>query len=424
MQHEDTTLSYIVRHVEDTGNLKRESKQPAPNDAERLKSVSVQAWVMDETVTWKSYHPGKPRTKRCVEQGMCVASAGLDGSRHCNESHAVVEYAPFQKVPPEKKKIDARNNTIDKVAASHPPPPPTTTPLLEALKAEKSAQKDKDMILRNHVHYKDPAEDAKKKAAVVAADGGPLAQAAKPELPASTSKKAKMAVAAAPAQKASSQGRQGQGSGSGKRAAASGSAAAAPSGAKPPPPAPASASSGGHGARQRPPKELHGRSHSGKGVVSTAPAPASTSAGSGPGQAPPPAVTTESAPARSSSRPGDRKRHDKGGEPRAGPSAGTGCGLMESTGPGKAGKQKHREERSHPPEVVPSILERPVETASPDVVTMKRPQSPRGTEGSAVHGEGGAGDDANGGAGAGAGGGGRGSTRRGSWRGRGGHRGG
>ena len=103
---------------------------------------------------------------------------------------------------------------------------------------------------------------------------------------------------------------------------------------------------------------------------------------------------------RSSSGPGDRKRHDKGGEPRAGPSAGTGCGLMESTGPGKAGKQKHREERSHPPEVVPSILERPVETASPDVVTMKRPQSPRGTEGSAVHGEGGAGDDANGGAGA------------------------
>ena len=31
-----------------------------------------------------------------------------------NESHALVEYAPFQKVPTEKKKIDARNNTIDK----------------------------------------------------------------------------------------------------------------------------------------------------------------------------------------------------------------------------------------------------------------------------------------------------------------------
>ena len=38
-----------------------------------------------------------------------------------------------------------------------PAPHPTTTPLLEALKAEKSAQKDKEAILRNHAHYKDPA---------------------------------------------------------------------------------------------------------------------------------------------------------------------------------------------------------------------------------------------------------------------------
>ena len=57
---------------------------------------------------------------------VCVVSAGLDGSRptrRClsfsltytgKESHAVVEYAPFQKVPAEKKKTDARNNTIDK----------------------------------------------------------------------------------------------------------------------------------------------------------------------------------------------------------------------------------------------------------------------------------------------------------------------
>lgn len=30
-----------------------------------------------------------------------------------NESHALVEFAPFQKVPIEKKKVDARNNTID-----------------------------------------------------------------------------------------------------------------------------------------------------------------------------------------------------------------------------------------------------------------------------------------------------------------------
>lgn len=55
--------------------------QPVPNGTERLKTVvrrlppnlpedifwqSVQAWVTDDTVTWKSYHPGKLRTKRCV----------------------------------------------------------------------------------------------------------------------------------------------------------------------------------------------------------------------------------------------------------------------------------------------------------------------------------------------------------------------
>ena len=34
-------------------------------------------------------------------------------ARKGNESHALVEYAPFQKVPTEKKKTDARNNTID-----------------------------------------------------------------------------------------------------------------------------------------------------------------------------------------------------------------------------------------------------------------------------------------------------------------------
>jgi regulator of nonsense transcripts 3 len=84
------------------------------------------------------------------------------------------------------------------VAASQPPAPPTTTPLLEALKAEKSAQKDKEAILRNHAHYKDSAavnasrkEEVKKKAppATVAPQ--------KPEPgPAPLSRKAKKAAAA------------------------------------------------------------------------------------------------------------------------------------------------------------------------------------------------------------------------------------
>ena len=85
------------------------------------------------------------------------------------------------------------------VAASQPPPQPTTTPLLEALKAEKSAQKDKEAILRAHAHYKDPAvaasakKDDKKKGA---------AKSAWAEQP--VSKKAKKAAAKA-AQQAQAQ---------------------------------------------------------------------------------------------------------------------------------------------------------------------------------------------------------------------------
>lgn len=41
------------------------------------------------------------------------------------------------------------------VASTRPASPPKTTPLLEALKAEKQAQKDKEAIIRNHAHYKE-----------------------------------------------------------------------------------------------------------------------------------------------------------------------------------------------------------------------------------------------------------------------------
>ena len=37
-----------------------------------------------------------------------------------------------------------------------------STPLLDALKAEKSAQRDKEAIQRNHAHYKDAAHASKK----------------------------------------------------------------------------------------------------------------------------------------------------------------------------------------------------------------------------------------------------------------------
>lgn len=74
---------------------------------------------------------------------------------------------------------------------------PTTTPLLEALKAEKSAQRDKEAILRNHAHYKESVaaakrEEAKKKAVAIA-------QKQSVEIGSSMSKKEKKAAAAAAA---------------------------------------------------------------------------------------------------------------------------------------------------------------------------------------------------------------------------------
>jgi regulator of nonsense transcripts 3 len=47
------------------------------------------------------------------------------------------------------------SSTFYLVAAIQHPALPKTTPLLEALKAEKLAQKDKESIIRNHAHYKD-----------------------------------------------------------------------------------------------------------------------------------------------------------------------------------------------------------------------------------------------------------------------------
>lgn len=198
-----------------TERLKTVIRRLPPNLPEDVFWQSVQAWVTDETATWKVFCPGKLKkrmNKESVpsrayiafknEEALATFSREYDGhtfrDKSGNESYAIVEFAPFQKVPVEKRKPDPRINTIDKdedyisfleslkkseksepvsfeaiVAAAHPAPPPTTTPLLEALKAEKLAQKDKDTILRSHAHYKESAiaakkEEAKKKVANVA----------------------------------------------------------------------------------------------------------------------------------------------------------------------------------------------------------------------------------------------------------------
>ncbi|GBE83576.1 predicted protein [Sparassis crispa] len=197
--------------------LKTVVRRLPPNLPEDVFWQSVQKWVTDDTVQWKVYYQGKFKKRLNKENIPSRAyitfkdeeilgefSREYDGhmfrDKAGNESIAVVEFAPYQKIPAEKKKADSRLATIEKdedyisfleslkdsstkpfdaenldtlIAAAQPPPPPTTTPLLEALKAEKSAQKDKEAIVRNHPHYKDQAgptghsagkkEDAKKK---------------------------------------------------------------------------------------------------------------------------------------------------------------------------------------------------------------------------------------------------------------------
>ncbi|KAG6380315.1 Smg-4/UPF3 family-domain-containing protein [Boletus reticuloceps] len=490
----------------------RESRsQPTPTGAERLKTVvrrlppnlpeeifwqSVQAWVTEDTVTWKSYHPGKLRTKRANKEGIpsrayiafkneaLVTHFGRAYDGHLfrdkagNESHAVVEYAPFQKIPTEKKKVDARNNTIDKdedylsfietlkgttktesvslealIAASQPPPHPTTTPLLEALKAEKSAQKDKEAILRNHAHYKDMTasgsskkEEAKKKSAVQQ----PASTKPEPSPPSKKVKKAAAAAQKAGLTQAQAQVQEGQGAAMAKGAATGASAGVATSSAKPSIPSPT---------RHRPPKEPHGRSHPAKGETASASAPASapvpvptSGPQSGPSLALPAAVTTDNVSPVSAQgqgpgqgqgqrknrptvglgrqfeaalngagvgvSPGDRKRRDKGIGSGAGPGPGPGPGPgTEGTGGSKPGKHKHHHHhREHPSnEVVPSILQRLTEVGqgSTEVVSVQRPQSTEGV-----------GDSGTGaGASPGLDGRGRGGARRGRGRGRG-HRGG
>ncbi|KAG2076243.1 hypothetical protein BDR04DRAFT_1207556 [Suillus decipiens] len=241
--------------------LKTVVRRLPPNLPEEIFWQSVQTWVTDDSVTWKVYHTGKLRKRANQEnvpsrayiafkseEVLATFSREYDGhlfrdkagfySRVIfvagNESQAVVEFAPFQKIPSEKKKADARNATIDKdedyisfletlnntekseqvsfealIAASQPPAAPKTTPLLEALKAEKSAQKDKEAILRNHAHYKDISaasagrkEEVKKKAAAPTAVLQKQLEA-KPAAPLSRKAKKAAAAAAAAVQKAS-----------------------------------------------------------------------------------------------------------------------------------------------------------------------------------------------------------------------------
>ena len=94
--------------------------QPAPSGAERLKTVvrrlppnlpeavfwqSVEAWVTEDTVSWKSYFPGKFRTKRCVlarraETTMTTAMQRQQGRRTLARLYRVQEPSASGAVQP------------------------------------------------------------------------------------------------------------------------------------------------------------------------------------------------------------------------------------------------------------------------------------------------------------------------------------
>jgi len=111
--------------------LKTVVRRLPPNLPEDIFWQSVQPWVTVETVSWKVYYQGKLKkrfNKENVnsrayiafkdEETLATFSREYDGhlfrDKAGNESIAVVEFAPFQKIPSEKKKVDSRLGTIEK----------------------------------------------------------------------------------------------------------------------------------------------------------------------------------------------------------------------------------------------------------------------------------------------------------------------
>ncbi|KAG1740497.1 Smg-4/UPF3 family-domain-containing protein [Suillus paluster] len=410
-----------------TERLKTVVRRLPPNLPEEIFWQSVQPWVTDDSVTWKVYHSGKLR-KRTNQENIpsrayiafkneeVLATFGREYDGHLfrdkagNESQAVVEYAPFQKIPSEKRKADARNATIDKdedyisfletlknaekaehvsletlIAASQPPAPPTTTPLLEALKAEKSAQKDKEAILRNHAHYKDLAlassvkkEEVKKKAPVPT----PAPQKQPEVKPAPLSRKAKKAAAAAAAvQKTAPPAQTAQTISSAAKGVSAGNANLP---AKPPPQTPATQAN----SRQRRPSQSRQQQAPKLPVAPLPPKPATQ---------PTPSAGAEVAPTASSSgrrgRPvvGMGRHFEAALNGAVGPSGGKKREKDTQSGPASEGvqkdvpaKSKDTSALSSPSPGISSILQRGDGHTPGSPMILQRPQTARVAEGPAA----------------------------------------
>ena len=252
------------------------------------------------------------------------------------------------------------------VASTQPAPLPTTTPLLEALKAEKSAQKDKEAIIRNHAHYKDPAtlgslskKDDKKKG------GSSAAKEKSADAQAGASKKgSKKAAAAAKAAQQQSQSQAGT--------------------SKESKTAPSTPSKQGAGKPPKPPRERKGTisAPASKGTPSslgptaaTAGAPAPADGGSGePSRRPRPMLGLASrqfeaalsgAGVERKSRREREKEKDKGQDASGAPSSDPPAHAQ------KAAKEEKRERAPRGQPVPPTILQRDAQgaPAPPKILT-------------------------------------------------------
>ena len=96
------------------------------------------------------------------------------------------------------------------VASTERPTLPTSTPLLDALRAEKSAKRDKEAIQKSHPHYKGVAhafkkDESKKTAAAVSSAASEAKQGGESTAPLGKRAAKRAAAAAAATQKMSSQ---------------------------------------------------------------------------------------------------------------------------------------------------------------------------------------------------------------------------
>ncbi|KAI7866105.1 Smg-4/UPF3 family-domain-containing protein [Mucor mucedo] len=122
-----------------------------PNLPEEIFFNSVKPWINQDNVDYSLYVPGKLSKSKAKEsvfsrayfhfktmEAVIAFHQGFDGhgfmDSRGNENRAVVEFAPYQKIPREHKTVDVRQGTIDEDQ--------DYLDFLESLKAEEKSKHD------------------------------------------------------------------------------------------------------------------------------------------------------------------------------------------------------------------------------------------------------------------------------------------